>query len=345
VVPRATAVSVANYRRIARNKARKYGLDQRIFVRQINAESGFNPRARSPAGAQGIAQIMPATARGWGVDPSKPRQALDAAAKNMAGYVRRYGSYENALRAYNAGPGAIERSKGYAETNAYVAKILGGKDPKRLSRRRVAPGGNGSSFRPASVSLGRESVFDQAGFENAQRRAVLAQFLTKQGRGNSVLFRSGLLSTQAPDPTDFTNSRLVSSLRNAKISTDPDRAIKKGGRYANATDPGGRLLELFYDPIGGWDRPAGSKKVVNIGAIGGHGGHAHVGADPKLAVQLGKLAQRMGLHVRENPHFDPVDPVHTKGSLHYKRRAIDVSGDRQALTAYVRALQRRFGLR
>lgn len=332
-------ITVADLRRVARNKARKYGLKPRIFVRQINAESGFNPRARSPAGAQGVAQIMPGTARAWGVDPNKPRQALDAAAKNMAKYVREFGSYENALRAYNAGPGAIERSKGFAETNAYVAKILGGRDPGGLDR--PAPGG---SFRPARATVGQKTTFDKAGFEQAQRRSMLAQFLQRSGRGDSVLFRSGLLSTQAPNPTDFTNSKLVSSLRNAK-GQDPDKAVKNGGKYANATGSGGKLLELFYDPIGGWDRPRGSKKVHNIGAIGGHGGHAHVGADPRTAIELGKIAKRMGLSVRENPAFDKVDPVHTKGSLHYSRRAIDVSGDQQALTAYVRTLMRRFNLR
>lgn len=142
-----------NYRVVARRKALKYGLDPRIFVRQIDAESAFDPdvisgRRASSAGAQGIAQIMPATARGWGVNPLMPRHALDAAAKNMAAYVKAYGGYENALRAYNAGPGAIQASRGYAETNAYVQKILGGRDPGKLSPpRRPGPGPGGQSPR------------------------------------------------------------------------------------------------------------------------------------------------------------------------------------------------------
>ncbi len=126
---------MANLRKIARAKARKYGLDPNIFERQINAESGFNPNARSPAGAAGVAQIMPATARGWKVNPMDPDAALNAAAKNMANYVKKYGGYENALRAYNAGPGAIQRSRGYSETNNYVSKILRGRDPGKLGAR------------------------------------------------------------------------------------------------------------------------------------------------------------------------------------------------------------------
>lgn len=130
-----------DFREIARQKAQKYGLLPQVFERQIQAESGFNPKAVSSAGARGIAQIMPATAKGWGVNPDDPVSALDAAAKNMAGYIKTYlggkapgqetdpvklrQAYEKGLRAYNAGPGAVEASKRYAETNRYVQKIIG----------------------------------------------------------------------------------------------------------------------------------------------------------------------------------------------------------------------------
>ena len=134
---------MADYVAMARNAARRAGLDPNIFVRQIRQESGFRPDARSPAGALGIAQIMPATARGWKVDPMDPQAALNAAARNMASYVRKYGGYENALRAYNAGPGAIQASRGYKETNHYVQTILGGRDPGKLQTpSRTSSGGS-----------------------------------------------------------------------------------------------------------------------------------------------------------------------------------------------------------
>ena len=117
-----------------------------VFERQIEAESGFNPKAISSSGAQGIAQIMPGTARGWGVNANDPVASLDAAAKNMSGYIKTYlggvrpsdetdpaklrAAYEKGLRAYNAGPGAVDASKGYAETNRYVQKII---DPNTFS--------------------------------------------------------------------------------------------------------------------------------------------------------------------------------------------------------------------
>ena len=76
-----------------------------------------------------------------------PKAALNAAAKNMAAYVKKYGGYENALRAYNAGPGAIERVKGYAETNKYVSTILGGETP---STKGVGNGTGGGGDRGTS---------------------------------------------------------------------------------------------------------------------------------------------------------------------------------------------------
>src|SRR3954470_14082342 len=110
---------MADLRKVARQDARKYGLDPGTFERQIGAESGFNPHITSPAGARGVAQIMPSTAAGWGVNPDDPIASLDAAAKHMAQYVKQYGSYRNALVAYNAGPGRVG-GKLPAETAAYI---------------------------------------------------------------------------------------------------------------------------------------------------------------------------------------------------------------------------------
>ncbi len=119
---------MADYRAAARRAATKYGIDPAIFQRQIAAESGFNPRAGSSAGARGIAQIMPGTAKAWGVNPEDPIASLDAAAKNMAGYIKKYGGWRDALVAYNAGPGRVGGALP-GETRAYISKILGGTNP------------------------------------------------------------------------------------------------------------------------------------------------------------------------------------------------------------------------
>ena len=71
-------MAVVNYRAAAAAAARKFGIDPIRFQRQIGAESVFNPGARSGSGAVGIAQIMPGTARGWGVNPNDPLASSDA---------------------------------------------------------------------------------------------------------------------------------------------------------------------------------------------------------------------------------------------------------------------------
>jgi soluble lytic murein transglycosylase-like protein len=104
------------------------GIAPVLLAALLRSESGFDPRAVSPAGAQGIAQLMPATARGLGLrDPFDPGQAIPAAARLLGGHVRAFGSVPLALAAYNAGPGAVRRYGGippYPETQAYVARIL-----------------------------------------------------------------------------------------------------------------------------------------------------------------------------------------------------------------------------
>ena len=98
----------------ARQMARKYGIDPELFVRQIQMESGFNPRAKSGAGAVGIAQFMPSTAKGMGFTAGvKPLRDLEMAAKLMAGHLKNNnGRYDLALAAYNAGQGNVNKHGG-----------------------------------------------------------------------------------------------------------------------------------------------------------------------------------------------------------------------------------------
>lgn len=98
----------SSYIALARQDAAVAGISPQLFVMQIAVESNFDPQSRSPAGAEGIAQLMPATAASLGVDPWNPAAALQAAAQLMARYVAMYsGDYAKALAAYNAGTGAV----------------------------------------------------------------------------------------------------------------------------------------------------------------------------------------------------------------------------------------------
>lgn len=107
--------------------AREEGVDRRLLASVVWAESGFRPEARSPAGAIGLAQLMPGTAAALGVDALQPYENLRGGARYLASMIRRFGSVELGLAAYNAGPGRVESAGGIPdlpETRAYVSRVL-----------------------------------------------------------------------------------------------------------------------------------------------------------------------------------------------------------------------------
>ncbi|WP_205699076.1 lytic transglycosylase domain-containing protein [Conexibacter sp. SYSU D00693] len=119
----------ARFRATIARAAMRWSISAALLAAQLRQESGFDPDARSGAGAMGIAQFMPGTARSLGLrDPFDPEQAIDAQAHLMRDLLRQFGSVPLALAAYNAGPGAVQRFGGippFRETQDYVVRILG----------------------------------------------------------------------------------------------------------------------------------------------------------------------------------------------------------------------------
>lgn len=116
------------YLDMAREAARRHNVPEDLFTRLVQQESGWNPNARSHKGAMGLAQLMPDTARGLGVDPNDPYQNLEGGARYLAMQFREFGSWQLALAAYNAGPDAVKKYGGippYRETTNYVRVIFG----------------------------------------------------------------------------------------------------------------------------------------------------------------------------------------------------------------------------
>ena len=108
--------------------SRQFDIDPRLVAALVIIESGFQPRARSRAGAIGLGQLMPGTASALGVEPDDPVQNLYGTVRYLRGNLDRFGweRVHLALAAYNAGRGAVERYEGippYEETRWYVTAV------------------------------------------------------------------------------------------------------------------------------------------------------------------------------------------------------------------------------
>ena len=125
-----TAHGPVDFERLVAEAAQRHGLDPALVRAVVGVESGFEPQAVSSKGAQGLMQLMPATARDLGItDPFDPAANLDGGSRYLSALVARYeGDLPKALAAYNAGMGAVARHGGvppYAETLRYVQRVLG----------------------------------------------------------------------------------------------------------------------------------------------------------------------------------------------------------------------------
>jgi soluble lytic murein transglycosylase-like protein len=113
---------------VARAAARRHAIPEDLFLRLVQQESAWNPQAVSHAGAIGLAQLMPDTAKLLGIDPTDPIANLEGGARYLAMQFRAFRRWNLALAAYNAGPEAVRQHGGippFAETRDYVRIILG----------------------------------------------------------------------------------------------------------------------------------------------------------------------------------------------------------------------------
>ena len=121
-------LNMTAYQDEVRAAAREHGVDEAIVRAIIHAESAFNPNALSRVGAQGLMQLMPATARRFGVGNAfEPRQNISGGVKYLAWLLKRFnGDLTLAAAGYNAGEGAVDKYKGvppYRETRHYVERV------------------------------------------------------------------------------------------------------------------------------------------------------------------------------------------------------------------------------
>ena len=107
--------------------AHKDEIPEQLFFTLVTAESNWDPVIVSHRGAIGLTQLMPGTDEGLGVDPWDAYDNLDGGARYLRQQYDRFGAWDLALAAYNAGPGAVSKYGGippYKETQEYVQKVL-----------------------------------------------------------------------------------------------------------------------------------------------------------------------------------------------------------------------------
>ena len=155
-LPAGSGPVAADIAEIARSAAQRYNVAPELLHAVIGAESGYSARAVSPRGALGLMQLMPETAKSYGVaDPFDPRQNVEAGARHLRRLIDQFGRDTTlALAAYNAGAGAVVRY-GYRvppfdETVAFVPRVL-----RRVARLQALPAAQ-SSIQGSSAGTDKE---------------------------------------------------------------------------------------------------------------------------------------------------------------------------------------------
>lgn len=160
-----------DYRALASQIAQQEGVPTDLFLRLVNQESSFRPNAVSQAGAMGLAQLMPGTARDLGVDPNDPVQNLTGGARYLRQQLDAFGTPELALAAYNAGPGNVRKYGGippFKETQNYVSTILGtGGGAMAALGRQSNTGGQRMAMQPTQ----RQGILGALGIQKQDRNA------------------------------------------------------------------------------------------------------------------------------------------------------------------------------
>ena len=119
-------VFAAELEAMIQQEARNQAVSPELIRAVVQAESGGRPDARSKAGAVGLMQLMPGTARELGVNPNNPRENIRGGVQYLNQMAGKFGDLDLALAAYNAGPGAVKKYGGvppYRETIDYIGKI------------------------------------------------------------------------------------------------------------------------------------------------------------------------------------------------------------------------------
>ena len=162
----------AKYDAIFEEASRTYGVSKSLLIAVAKAESNFNPNDVSHAGASGIMQLMPGTAKSLGVkNVFDPYENIMGGAKLLRDNIKSFGSVPLALAAYNAGPGAVKNYNGvppYKETQNYVKKIMAdlGDSAYNVKSNYFGQGTTVNSYNSSASSLSANGISALSGSSN-----------------------------------------------------------------------------------------------------------------------------------------------------------------------------------
>jgi len=272
-------------------------------------------------------------------------QGVEATAKTLLN-----GRYAGILAALKAGSpnsvaNAIDRSPWGTHGRLLHSAI--GSTPLKSGVQAPSLGGSSASTGGRGGSSGastRTTTTVTPGVDNSKQRALVALDFLSNKNADVLDFASQIKGLQDVAPVTQTTTIPVPGAGSADAPSS-NTGPKNAGKFGRSHSP---LLELIHK--GGRGYAVKNGKKVNgaqfyASVWDGHADHVHVAAGPKTIVQLGRLAQDMGLHVGENPHFGGVAPVHVKDSYHYKGEAIDVSGDPGKMNEYAARVESLYGIR
>lgn len=256
-------------------QAKKFKIDPLLLGSIIKAESGFNPNAVSPVGAQGLGQLMPATARGLGVsNPFDPKQNIMGTAKYISQLLEHFGgNIKNAVAAYNAGPNAVERAGGvphFTETQNYVANVL-----KYLQEYKAQTGKVDTNTAGFPFPLGKTAILAATmNLDGANRLLMGAVGATAQESGLHVTAGKNHHSI-------YTSSGKLSDHGKGKALDVASGSAKVMADYAEFARRWFKPAQLIYSPLGESFNGGSWTPITDSGLKAEHYSHVHVGR-PKM---------------------------------------------------------------